>query len=113
MLIMISFVDIVLIFMGSMIRRETHGVDVSFWEEDSHTLYISCSNGSMRGDMATTAKHFFLYEVGHEFDEIPYGDDFLSITYGLVWASLIHWRGDLWRSSLLDAQCGSSWRLHM
>ena len=53
-----------------------------------------CSNGSMRGDMATTTKHLVLYEVGHEFDEMPYGDDFLSITYGMVWAILIHNDGE-------------------
>ena len=61
-----------------------------FGEEDSHIFCIACSNGNMRGDMATTSKHMFLYEVGHDFDEMPYGDDFPSITYGMVWANLIH-----------------------
>ena len=90
MLIMISFVDIDIIFMGSMIGRETHGLDVSFWEEDSHIFCFACSNGSMGGDMATTVKHVFPFEVGHVIDGMPYGDDFLSITYGMIWASLIH-----------------------
>ena len=44
----------------------------------------------MGGDMATTTKHLFLFEVGHVIDGMPYGDDFLSITYGMIWASLIH-----------------------
>ena len=54
------------------------------------TFCIACSNGSMGGDMATIVKNLFPFEVGHEFDGIPYDDDFLSITYGMVWASLIH-----------------------
>ena len=90
MIIVVPIYVVVLTTMGSMIGEETHWLDVFFWEEDSHTFCIACSNGSMRGDMATTAKHLFLYEVGHEFDGMPYGDDFLSITYGMVWASLIH-----------------------
>ena len=90
MLIMVPIVDVDLSFVRSIIGEETHWLDVFFREEDSHIFCIACSNGNMRGDMATTAKHFFLYGVGHEFDDIPYGDDFPSITYGMVWASLIH-----------------------
>ena len=67
-LIMVPYVAIVLIFIGSMIGGETHWLDVSFGEEDSHTFCITCSNGSMGGDMPTTAKHLFLYEVVHEID---------------------------------------------
>ena len=28
-------------------------------------------------------------------DGMPYGDDFLSITYGMVWASMIHNVGEV------------------
>ena len=56
LLIMISFADMDLICIGIMIGRETHELDVSFGKDDSHTFCIACSNGSMRGDMATTAK---------------------------------------------------------
>ena len=85
-----SDLDVVLAFLGSMIGGETHWVDVFFGKEDPHTFYITCSKGSMGGDMATTKKYLFLYEEGHEMDGIPYGDDFLPITYGMVWASMIH-----------------------
>ena len=92
---MISFANIYLICIGSMIESETHELGVSFGGEDSHTFCIACSNGSMRGDMATTAKHLFPFvEVGHVIDGMPYGDDFLSITYGMIWASLIHSVGE-------------------
>ena len=40
--------------------------------------------------MATTTKYFFLYEKGHEVDGMPYGGDFLSIMYEMVWAILVH-----------------------
>ena len=59
-------------------------------EEDSHTFCITCSNGSMGGDMATIEKHLPFHEVGHGIDLMTYGDDFLAITYGMGWASLIH-----------------------
>ena len=49
-----------------------------------------CSKGRMGRDMASTAKYMFLYEQGHEMDGILYDDDFLSIMYNMVWASLIH-----------------------
>ena len=49
-LIMIPYVSIVLIFIGIMIRGETHWLDVSFGEEDSHTFCSTCSKGSMGGD---------------------------------------------------------------
>ena len=79
-LIMVPYVFVVLIFIGSMFGGEEHWLDVSFGKEDSHTFCITCSNGSMGGDMATIEKHFFIYEVGHEIDWMPYGGDFLSIT---------------------------------
>ena len=44
--------------------------------------------------MATTAKHLLPFEVGHVIDGMPYSDDFLSITYGMIWASLIHSVGE-------------------
>ena len=65
-------------------------VGLSFGEEDSHTFCITCSNGSMGDDMATTVKHLFLYEVGHKIDWIPYDDQILFIIYGMVCANLIH-----------------------
>ena len=87
---MISFADMDLIFIGNMIGRETHELGVSFGGEDSHTFCIACSNGSMRGDMAIIAKHLFPFvEMDHIIVGMPYGDVFLFITYGLIWASLI------------------------
>ena len=78
-----------------MIGREIHELGVSFGGEDSHTFCIACSNGSMRGDMATTTKKLFpFFEVGHAIYRISYGDNFLSITYGMIWASLIHSVGE-------------------
>lgn len=67
-LIMVPYVVVILIFIGSMIGRETHWLDVSFGEEDSHIFCITCSKGSMGDDMAITTKHFYLYEVGHDID---------------------------------------------
>ena len=90
MLIMIPFVDVVIIFSGSMIGGETHWLDVSLGEEISHTFCITCSKGSMGDDMATIVKHLLIYEVVYGIDLIPYGDDFLFIIYGMVWASMIH-----------------------
>ena len=92
---MISFADMDLIFTRSMIGRQTEELDVSFGGEASHTFCIACSDGSMRGDMATIAKYLFPFvEVGHVIDGIPYGDDFISITYGMIWAILIHSVGE-------------------
>ena len=65
MLIIIPFVYVVISFMGNMIGGETHWVDVFFGEEDPHTFCITCSKGSMGGDMATTSKYLFLYKEGH------------------------------------------------
>ena len=67
-LIVVPYVFVVLIFIGSMIGGVTHWCDFSFGEDDSHTICITCSNGSMGGDMDTTTKHLFLYEVGHGID---------------------------------------------
>ena len=67
-LIMVPYVSFVLISIRSMIGGETHWVDVSFGEEDSHIFCITCSKGSMGDDMATATKHLSLYEVGHEID---------------------------------------------
>ena len=94
LLIMIPIAAIFLTTMGSMIGEETHWLNVFFWEEDSHTFCIACSNGRMGGEMATISKHLFPFEVGHVIDGMPYGDDFLSITYGMIWASLIHSVGE-------------------
>ena len=93
MLIMILFADIILAYMRIMIGGGTHGVDVFFGEEDPHTFCITCSKGSMGRDMASTAKSLFLNEEDHEMDGMPYGGDFLSIMYEMVWASLIHSAG--------------------
>ena len=84
MLIMIPFSDVVLIFVGSMIGEETHWLDVSLGKEISHTFCITCSKGSMGDDVATTVRHFFLHDVVYSVDWMPYGDDFISITYGMV-----------------------------
>ena len=40
--------------------------------------------------MASTATSLFLNEEGHEMDGMPYGGNFLSIMYEMVWASLMH-----------------------
>ena len=89
-LIVVPYVFVVLTFIGSMIGGETHWLDVSFGEEDPHNFYITCSNGSMGGDMATTTKQLFLYEVGHEIYWIPHDAQYLFIIYDMVWANLIH-----------------------
>ena len=94
MLIMISFY-IDLICIGSMIGREIHELVMSFGGEDSHTFCITCSNRSMRGNMATTAKQFFAFiELGHVIEGMPYGDDFISITYGMICAIFIYSIGE-------------------
>ena len=51
--------------------RETHELDVSLSGKNSHNFCTTCSNGSMRGDMATTAKCLFSFEVGHKIDIHP------------------------------------------
>ena len=71
----------------SMIEKETHEMDVSFWEKDSHILCSTCSKGNMGGVMATIAKHLFLLEIGHVCDGVPYDDDILSITCERFWAN--------------------------
>ena len=67
-IIVVPYVGVVLIFIGSMIGRETHWLDLSLGKEIHHTFCTTSSKGSMGGDMATTKKHLFLYEVGHEID---------------------------------------------
>ena len=57
--------------MGSMIMRKAHELDVSLSRENSHIFYTTCSNGSMGGDMATTATCLFSSGVGHEIDIHP------------------------------------------
>ena len=95
MLIMTSFTDFDIICIGSMIGRETHELGVSFGGEDSHTFCIACSNRSMRGNMATTAKHYFAFiELDHVIEGMPYGDDFISITYGMICAIFIYSIGE-------------------
>ena len=76
-LIMVPYVDVVSILIGRMIRGETHWMDVSFGEENSHIFCSTCSKGSMGYDMATTTKHLSLYVEGHEID-------------GMIWANMIH-----------------------
>ena len=71
LLIMISFSDMDLIFIGSNIGRETHELDVSLKGETSHIFCTTCSNGSMGGDMATTTTYLFSFEVEHDFDIHP------------------------------------------
>ena len=63
--IMIPYAEDVLVFFGSMIRGETHWLDVSFGEEISHTFCTTCFKGSMGNDMATIVDHLFLNEVDH------------------------------------------------
>ena len=46
--------------------REAHELDVSLSGKNSHIFYTTCFNGSLGGDMATTATCFFSFEVGHE-----------------------------------------------
>ena len=89
-LIMVPYVAVVLVFIGSMIGGMTHWLDVSLGGEISHIVCIACSNGSMRGSMATIAKHFFFYEVSHRIDWMPYDSDFQLITYEMIWANMFH-----------------------
>ena len=44
-------------------------MNVSLMREDSHIFCIACSNGNMRGDMATTAIYLLSIEEGHEYDD--------------------------------------------
>ena len=60
-----------------MIGGETHWLDVSLGEEDSHAFCSTCSKGRMGDEMATTVKHLSLYEVGHEIN-------------GMIWVNMIH-----------------------
>ena len=71
LLIMTSFSDMDQIFMRSMIMREIHELDVSLRGENSHNFCTTCSNGSMGGEMATTATYLFSFEVDHGIDIHP------------------------------------------
>lgn len=71
LLIMSSFAAIDQICMGGLIMRETHELDVSMSGKNSHNFCTTCSNGSMRGDMASTTKCLFSFEVGHKIDIHP------------------------------------------
>ena len=44
----------------------------------------------MRGNVATTTKHLFPFEVSHMIDWMPYDGDFQLITYEVIWASMLH-----------------------
>lgn len=90
MLVMILCADLILTYMRSMVGGGTHGLDVFLGEKHPHTFCITCSKGSMRRDMNSIEKYLFLYEEGHDMEGIPYGGEFLSIMYEMVWASLIH-----------------------
>jgi len=78
------------IIVRSMVGRGAHGLDVSFGGEDPHTFCRTCSNGSMRDDVATIVQNFIHHEVSHEVELIPYDDVFQLITYEMIWASLIY-----------------------
>ena len=67
-LIMVPYVVVVLVFIGSMIGGMAHWLVVSLGEEISHIVCITCSKWSIGDDMATKKKHLSLYEVGHEID---------------------------------------------
>ena len=67
-LIVVPYVAVVLIFIGSMIGGVAHWLDVSLGGEISHIVCIACSNGSMREYVATTKKHLFPFEVSHMID---------------------------------------------
>ena len=71
-MIMSPFADIDHICMGFLIMREAHEQDVSVSRKNSHNFCTTCHNGSMRGDMATTAKCLFSFEVGHKIDIHPF-----------------------------------------
>ena len=51
--------------------RERHELDVSMSGKNSHNFCTTCSNGSMREDMATTTIYLFSFEVGHKIDIHP------------------------------------------
>ena len=88
-LIFSPYGSIVVVFMRSMLGRETHEVNVSFEGEIPHTICTKCSKGNMGYDMVTLIAHLSLYEVNHMMEEMPYNDDFQLIIYGETWASLI------------------------
>ena len=52
--------------------RKTHELGVSLSGKNSHNFCSTCSNGSMGGDMATTTKCLFSFEVGHKIDIHPF-----------------------------------------
>ena len=94
LLIMNSFSDMDLICIRGMIMRVRHELDVSLRGENSHIFCTTCSNGSMRGAMATTATCLFSFEVGHEIDIHPlynHGKVFYHVlmTYSAIYYSLV------------------------
>ena len=88
-LIFSPYGSIVVVFMKSMLGRETHWVNVSFGGESSYTVFTTCSKGNMGDGMVTRASHLFLYEVSHIMDAMPYDDGFQLIIYGDIWANMI------------------------
>ena len=88
-LLMVPLIDIARDFLGSMIGRETHWVNVSFEGEIPHTFCTTCSKGNMGNYMVTLTTHLSPYEVSHMMEEMPYDDEFQLIIYGNTWASLI------------------------
>ena len=85
--IIIPLAGVVFILMGDIMLSEAHGLNVSFWEGDSHIFCSTCSKGNMGGFVATIAKYLFLLEVGQMCDGMPYDDALLSITCGIFWAN--------------------------
>ena len=74
--------------------RVTHEMDVSLSGENSHIFCTTCSNGSMGGDMATTATCLFSFEVGHEIYMHPlynHGQvyDHVLIAHSTIYYSLV------------------------
>ena len=55
-LIMVPYVAVVFMFVGSMIAGMINWFYVSLRGETSDIIFIACSNGSMRGHVATTKK---------------------------------------------------------
>ena len=93
-LIMTSFADIVSILVESMIGELTHELDVSLRRDNSHIFCITCSNGSMGGDMSNIATHLFSFGLGHEFySHSMYNHeqvfDHVLLTHSTIYYSLV------------------------
>ena len=109
-LLMIPHAEDVLIFVGGMVRGETHLLGVSLGEGSPHFFYTTCSKGSMRNYMATIAYYLFLYDVDHMFCWSTWGMPLMrnweDLFYGLPNWRVIHfiWMISWGREASIDVE---------